>query len=279
MGSKTLNLKSLARLAVIVLLTVVNTSAHDGLHEQIAEVTALLSRDPKNAALYLKRGELHRLHRDWGRAAADYDRAARLQPALAVVDFARGRMLFEAGRPRPAQAALDRFLSQHPDHVEALVTRARVLISLGQRAAAARDLSQAIAHSPQPELFVERAQTLAAEGDVYVSEALRGLDEGVARHGPLVTLQLYAIDLELRRRCYDAALARLETVAAVSPRKETWLARRGEILALAGRASEARAAFAAALAAVESLPSDRRRTRAVAELEARVRAALVGSNR
>ena len=278
MSSKIVNLRALVGLLVIVSLGVVNVSAHDGLHEQIAEATARLRREPKNAALYLKRGELYRLHRDWARAEADYNRAARLRPDLTEVDFARGRMFFEAGRPRQAQAALDRFLRQHPDHLEALVTRARVLVQLEQRAEAARDFSQAIAHSPEPELFLERAHALAGvEGCEHLDEALRGLDEGVARHGPLVTLQLYAFGLELRQRRYEAALARLETVAAQSPRKETWLALRGDILAQAGRASEARAAFAAALAAVESLPAARRRTRTVIKLEAHVRAALAES--
>ena len=48
--------------------------AHEGLHEQIAAITAKIKRDPKNASLYLQRGELHRLHRDWGLAAADFSR-------------------------------------------------------------------------------------------------------------------------------------------------------------------------------------------------------------
>ena len=49
-------------------------------------------QDPNNASLYLKRGELHRIHQDWPAAAADYDRAAQLDPNLAVVDLARGAM-------------------------------------------------------------------------------------------------------------------------------------------------------------------------------------------
>lgn len=67
--------------------------AHEGLHEQIVAVTAKIKLDPKNAALYLQRGELHRLHRDWARAAADYDRASRLQPSLTTIDLARGKLL------------------------------------------------------------------------------------------------------------------------------------------------------------------------------------------
>jgi len=101
-----------------------------------------------------------------------------------------------------------------------------------------------------------------------------GLDEGIQKLGPLVTLQLTAIDLELRRRNYDAALARLDGITSQSERKETWLVRRGEILKLAGRQEEARAAFNAALVAIESLPPARRQSRTVTTLELRARSAL-----
>jgi predicted negative regulator of RcsB-dependent stress response len=87
-------------------------------------------------------------------------------------------------------------------------------------------------------------------------------------------LELYAIDLELRRRRYRDALARLDQIAARSQRKETWLARRGEILADAGRLSEARATYRQALAAIEALPEGARHTRATLELEGRLKAAL-----
>ena len=61
-------------------------------------------------------------------------------------------------------------------------------------------------------------------------------------------------------------------------RKETWLFKRGEILLLAGRRMKAHEAFASALAALESLPIHRRRTRAVADLEGRLRAALASDS-
>ena len=265
-------------LAALFLLATV-AAAHEGLHGQIAEVTARIKRAPLDANLYLRRGELYRLHQDWRRAAADYDRAARLQPALAVVDLARGKMLFEAGRPQGAMLALDRYLLNQPRDVEALVTRARVFVKMGRRIEAGRDFTTAInlTSTLQPELYIERSRALADApgsnmGDTI--EALRGLDEGLTKLGPLVTLQLCAIDLELRRKNYDSALARLQTVAAQSPRKETWLVRRGEILLLGGRKREAQEAFAGALAALQSLPTHRRRTRAVADLEARLRITL-----
>ena len=251
-------------------------SAHGDLHEQIAAVTKRIEKDPGNAALFLKRGQLHRMHREWDAAMADLDQASVLDPNLSVVDLARGRTLLEANWPIFAKLTLDRFLAKQPTHADGLVTRARVLVKLNQPVAAAEDLTRAIANQsePEPYLFIERAQALASAGDDRLEEALRGLEEGVKKLGPLVTLQLPAIELELKRKRYEAALSRLETIAAQSPRKETWLTRRAEILVQAGRLTEARAARMDALAAIESLPPSRRQDKTSLELEARLRAEL-----
>jgi len=69
-------------------------------------------------------------------------------------------------------------------------------------------------------------------------------------------------------------LHRLDLIAGQSQRKEAWLVRRGEILKIAGRDEEARAAFNAALVAIESLPAGPRQSRATTALELRARAAL-----
>lgn len=260
--------------AFLALTLAVQTPAHEGLHEQIAAVTAQIKRDPKNALLYLKRGELHRLHRDWDLAFADYGRAERLNPRLDEVNLGRGRTYFEADKPQQARVWLDRFLSASPDHVDALITRARILVRLNLFIPAATDYSLAIAKlaKPKPEYYIERAEAHVAGG--RNEEALGGIDEGIRRLGPIVTLQLFAIDLQVSLKSYDAALLRLEQIAAQSPRKESWLARRGEILRQAGREGEAQQAFKAALTAIEALPPVHRTKEATVALERRVRAAL-----
>lgn len=262
-------------LAICLTLMPPFARAHEGLHEQIVAITAKIRRDPANASLYLQRGELHRLHRDWRLAARDYDRAQRLQPGLSSVQLARGKMLFELGRFKQARMVLDQFLRRQPDQLDGLVTRGRVLVRLGVRAEAVKDFSHAIAvaQPPEPELFLERAQILSAE-QKDINNALRGLDEGIARFGPLATLELAAIDLELRQKDFEAALTRLDLVMAQSDRKEAWLIQRGEILKAAGRNDEARKAFSAALLAIESLPPERRQHRATIQLQVRARAAL-----
>lgn len=141
----------------------------------------------------------------------------------------------------------------------------------------ADDYARALALLPgaKPDHYLERAKAqLAVTGAASVDEALEGLDGGIEKFGPLVTLQLLAIDLELGKRNWDGALGRLDRVAMQSPRKEMWLARRGEILLQAGRAHEAREAFAAALKSIEALPARTRQIRATAKLEKQVRSVL-----
>jgi tetratricopeptide (TPR) repeat protein len=247
---------------------------HGAVQAQIDAATAAIARAPSDARLYLRRGELHRVHEDWDGALADFDRAATLAPGDDTIDFLRGRTLEQAGRAAPARIALDRYLAQHPDHADALLARARALRALGEYPAAASDFTRAIdlIARPDPDVFLERAHVEIARGDA--DGALAGIDAGIAGVGSIASLQSFAIEIELQRGRVDEALARLERVAVQSPRKESWLARRGDILAGAGREPEARAAYAAALAAIEALPRSARRTAAMVSLEKHVRAAL-----
>ena len=261
----------------VLVLATASALAHGDLHLQIEDATKLIAQQPGNADLYLKRGELHRAHQDWDAAQADYDFAFTLKPSLAVIDLARGKMFLEANWPLSALVALDRFLLGHSNHVDGLSTRARTLVKLGRRLEAVRDYSEAINHAaqPGPELFLERSQALTNEGPAFVDQAIKGLDEGITRLGPLPVLLQSAIEMELKQNNFDGALARLERISPqFGSRQETILVRRGEILQQAGRAQEANAAFAAALKALDSLPPSRRQVPAMAELEQRIKLAL-----
>ena len=69
-------------------------------------------------------------------------------------------------------------------------------------------------------------RALVAAGPKHIDRALAGLDEGLKTLNHPVTLQLYAIELEIDHLRYDSALARLDQIASRSVRKETWLIRR-----------------------------------------------------
>jgi predicted Zn-dependent protease len=259
----------------ITLFLPLSVAAHPEIEAQVEIVTKQIEREPGNAALFIKRGQLHHTHRDWERALRDFDRAAELDPNAHIVHLRRGETLLEAGRPGDTKQALDKFLGFNGDHAAANVLRARALVQLGAVDEAIADLNSAIERSarPKPDWYLERARLSATQVE-RIDEALRGLDEGLARLGALVTLETLAIDLELRRGRHDAAVARIDKLVSRMPRKEHWLVQRAGVLADAGRVSEARDSLSAALTAINTLPASRRRTKAVLDLEAQARASL-----
>ena len=243
-------------------------SADGPLHEQIAELTRQIDGRGPDPALYLRRGELNRLHDQFDAARADFQKAQKLSPADPEPLFRLGRLALDEGKPADAAKRLARFTTLRPGSAEGWFLSARALARSGRFSEAVPDYHRAIALSvePRPEWFVERCHAqLALTGDP-ATEALAGLDEGLAKIGPLPSLQLLAIEIETRRKGFDAALSRLDTLVAASERKETWLARRGDLLQQAGRIADARAAYRSAGAAIDSLPSGRQRTLAMLEL-------------
>lgn len=263
-----------AMAAVLFLLCPAPTVAHEQLEHQIARLSDLLAQAPDRPELYLKRGELYRLHEEWEAALADCDRAAALAPSLAAVELLRGRVLLSAGRSERAEAILQRVLNAHPDDPHALLLHAEALAQLGRFEQAAMDAEQSLMlqSHPDAEQFFEAARLSATAG--LVERALGILDRGIRQLGGIASLQRAAIELELRRGSVDAGLARLDRLAASSMRKETYWAERGDILRQAGRAQESEQAYRAALTAIESLRPAFRRTPAIIDLESHVRSAL-----
>jgi tetratricopeptide (TPR) repeat protein len=247
---------------------------HGDTHEALANVSREIQARPDDPKLYLRRGELHRAHQDWAASGADFDKAQELDATLIIAELLRGEMLADAGRLADAAAALDRFLRQCPDSTPGFTARARVHAREKRWVAAADDFNRAIefARTPNPELFIERAQALRAAG--RLDDAIATLDAGLAKLGALITLTQLAIDCEVEAGRLDAALARLAKVVDTAPRKERWLFRRGELLEKAGRSEAARAAYTAAQVALAKLPPERRATAAMEKLAQELTAAL-----
>ena len=258
MGRSRLSLRPCRGLAGFTwLLTGTYLLAHGDLHEQIQEVSAQLLQQPARGELYLKRAELHRVHGNLNAAEADYDQAARLDPGLSGMDFGRGQLLLAAGKIPQALVVLDRFLSAHPGHGPAFVVRAKARSKAGDHLGAAADYTLALQSFPQPEpeYYSARAQALVEAGPEHIDKALAGLDEGLARLGGVLTLELLAVDLEISVKRYAGALTRIDRLRQTAGRPEFWWERRGDILDLAGRPAEARQAYHNALEAVQSRPA------------------------
>jgi len=249
-------------------------AAHEDLELQIARLSRRIEQSPSDARLWLRRAELHRLHRDGPSARADYARARALDPELAAVDLGRGRLARAEGRPSEAVRHLTDYLRRRPDDPSGLVERARARASLGAWAPAREDYEAALAGlpNPPPDLHVERARAIRSAGSI--AEAVRAIDEAIRRFGPLVTLVTEAVDLELADGRPEAALRRIDAALEQGGRTERWHLRRGEILRRLGRTDDAREAYATGLRQIEALPPARRGTRETAALENELKARI-----
>jgi tetratricopeptide (TPR) repeat protein len=157
-----------------------------------------------------------------------------------------------------AKLEYDALLARHPQAFDVLFERGRAQLALGDISAADRDFTRAIAHlpTPRPEHIIVHAQAWRQAGKQR--EALRALDEGMTRVGPLPSLQLTAIDLDVELQRYDRALSRLDQLLQQTPNNAAWIVRRADILQRAGRMEEAGAERVRALRQIEARPAQRR---------------------
>ena len=254
-------------------------AAHGSFEARVARATSAIGQAPSDVDLLLRRAELYQRNGHFAEAHADLDRAASLDPAHPETAYQRALLLIQEERPGQALAVLDRLLGTEPDHGPGHLARARTLRSLGRNLGAARAYSRAIAaaSAPTPDAFLERAHALAASGPSRLPEAIASLDQGRKVVGPLPALTQTAIDLEVRARLFDAALARLDAEIAAS-RQPVWaLTRKGGVLVAAGREREARAAYAEASRRLGAQPAHRRHSPAWQRLESRITKGLSGS--
>ncbi len=242
--------------------------------DQIDEITLKIEKDPNNAELYLRRGELLRELKKWDAALVDFERARSLDNDLEVIDLAEGRLFLESGRSRAAQFYLSRYLAFKPDHPDAMLLLARCLAkqNKGKAAGDVYDKFLGITKNPKPDYYLERADALVSAG--MKPEALKGLDEGLVKFGPLTSLQKMAIDIELTDKNYDAALTRINSLIGSSPQKERWLLLRGETLEKMGRIREAKESYDEALNNLDSRPPEKRRAKYFVDLEKGIRNAI-----
>ncbi|MEO7298181.1 MAG: tetratricopeptide repeat protein [Verrucomicrobiota bacterium] len=263
----------LAAIVLAWLFTPVTTFAHGDLRGEIDTITQQLAVQVDDVSLLLKRADLYRLHGAFGLALADCQIAQQAKPDFVFTHFVRGKIFSDAHLYEEARSAMDKFLAVQKENSEAHLARARVLVQLGDFENGAADYSAAIrfAKVVKPDFFVEQADVWRAVGKFET--ALLSLDEGIKKLGPIASLEIPAIELELDMRGYDKALARVDLLAAQSQRKEQWLFRRGEILEMAGRLSEAKMAYAKAAEAFVQLPLRFKQSESTKRIETQLAAA------
>lgn len=241
----------------------------------IEALTAELARSPETD-LYIQRGEIFVHQKEWKKADADFAAAAKLDPQRLVINLLRGRTLLEAGKPDQARPLLDRYLERKSSQPEPWFLRGQISAAMGRSDLARADYAEGFrrASDPSVEQLMEWRRLLAALPDTRPAEVLAILDPAIPHLRFAPVLVDFAIELEMARKNYDAALARIDTALKQRHWQAPLLARRGDVLARAGQHPAAVSAYRAVLEAIEKLPEGNRTVADVQKLARETNAAL-----
>jgi tetratricopeptide (TPR) repeat protein len=250
--------------------------AHPELESQIESLTQQIASNPDSPAnvnRYIRRGELHRLHKEWDDAIADYDKAQSLKPALSPeIKICRGQLEYDRGDYSKALVHLDEYLETNQRNDQAFALRASVWKELGRPAEAAQDLESAFTLNPNVDYCLNRTDFLESDGQD--KQALTAVRAGLKSLGDLQVLEEKALDLEVKQGLWPDALKRVNRLLARAARKERLLEKLGDIYKAQDKLEPAKTAWTKALAALDRLPESQAGTDAMAELRDRLKTKL-----
>jgi tetratricopeptide (TPR) repeat protein len=262
--------------AVGVFLVSATAWGHQGHSAELAALDAELRARPADVGALVRRAAVHRRQRAFSRAIADLERALRLDPRRADLYLERGLTRAASGDAAGADVDFTRALAGSSEAprlaAAALAGRAVSRERLGRLEAARADYDAAIRSRPDPELVLARGRIDEARGRLDL--AADGYAEGLRALGGAVVIRIALVRVERRRKNFERALALVDEVLAVAPLKADLRLVRAEVLADAGRSSDAERERLEALreidSAIASKPNDLRRlTRARAYLALR----------
>lgn len=247
---------------------------HGTAPDRLSALAAALERTPDNAGLLVEQADLLVEHGDHAVAWASLERAEKLATEGLPIERVRARLLLEEGRIAEAVAQLDNAVRRSPDDVLALTLRARAHQAMGRREASLADYRLACAASNRlaGDLAIEAADAFVAAGQPEEADGV--LKKSLRTAGKVPSILVRLIDIEVSLGRPAAAVEWAEVMKRQAPRPEPWMARRAELLALAGKTQEARAAWIELRDHLAGLPSLERGSPALRPLVERVAKAL-----
>lgn len=254
--------------------------AHGTVGNRMDDVNHALEHSPNDARLFLKRGRIHQEKRSWAKAMADYERARQLDKDLHEVVYWTGMLYFEQQDHATAERHLWEYikLSDSPLGHTAL---GELYLQTGKFKMSALHYDKAIKLdvNPPPGLFLKRARSLMRANTVplpaeLLHSVVAGIDQGIARHGEMVTYLELLVDLYDRNGDYRRAVDTIGRLPESLQTAPTWQLRKADLLLKAGDEKLAATVYLKTIEAVEQLPEYRRNVKANAKVEQQARLAL-----
>ncbi len=251
---------------------------HGTYHSLIHRIDSELKAEPGNGTLWYKRAILNFEHQNWLKTLADLEKAEQLSPKQFPTGWIKGQVLYSQNKLQEGRVELDQFLANQPTHPGALVSRARLLLRRNDPSAALNDFRSALRHSlnPQPDLFQEVA--VALHDANLTDEAIQILKFGLNKLGPIPSLQLKILEIELAAARHDSAFKNLDDFQKSASRPETWMMKRALIFSQLGRNDESRTAWQSLQQHISNLPEHERQSHAMNTISIQAKKALTSLN-
>lgn len=273
--------RSIANIVLLCFFSAGSTAlGHGDLHEQIEVLDALLEQNPDHVDSLLERADIHRRHRNFDMALVDLDRVRSLSPTNNTVHYLTGLTLLEQGELDKAESVLRIFVSRSSSSPRGYLALAKVFTQQQRHLNAAQAYELAITNqsTPTPDHYLARAHAYMKAGKPYLSQALEGLEQGMALMGPLMTFRRLAIEIELDQGNYQSAIDRIDMILTDVDRTESWLVKKAKVLAEIGRKEDAIQHFLLAENAIELLPNRTKTSPAIRALRQTIHESLIREN-
>lgn len=245
-------------------------SAHGDLDLQIERISSRIEKEPNNANLYIKRGQLYNQHKEPKKAKQDYFLARNLDSNLLITDLLLAQMFADNSKASAGLPYVNLFLENHTNHSIALITRAKIYQHIGQPELCQKDLATAMAHisKPTPSHFVSIAEAVLLTDDSNIAEALSWLEKGEEQFGFDIVLKSKEVDLYVQSKQYENAILTIDEIMEHFPRKEKWLFQKAIIYEKWEKNDFAKIHYTATLNAINKLSKRLQMTSKIIELEA-----------
>lgn len=190
--------------------------------EALADIDQAVKLEPRNGRAQAMRGLILVWKQDFAAATKVLDAAEALAPRDAVIHRARGFMAQAQDKPAEAAAAYTTSLEIEPDSAFALLHRAQVLGTLGERDRALADAAAAIKLDPTwTEAYLLRANLLRRDKAKAVAEA----EALLAANPDDPYAHVVAARIFQRFEMRDAAMKAVGRSLAIRPSALAYLAR------------------------------------------------------
>ncbi|MFK8010347.1 MAG: tetratricopeptide repeat protein [Saprospiraceae bacterium] len=261
--------KKILLVVFLCLLFNISLSAHGDLDLQIERISKRIEKNPGDANLYLKRGQLYNQHKEPEKSKQDYLLARNLDDHLLITDLLLAQMFADNNEANAALPYVNLFLKNHPNHSIALITRAKIYQQMRQPDLCQKDLENALNHivEPNPSHFISIAEAVLLTDDSNISEALDWLKKGEEKFGFDIVLKSKEVDLYVQNKQHENAILTIDKIMEHFQRKEKWLFQKAIIYEDAGEMDLAKNHYVATLEAINKLPKRMQMTSKIIELE------------